>query len=397
VGGDVEPNRPAGTRRTMEPGRVLVVDDDALILRALQRVLEAQGFSVSGRSHPADALEDLRSQPANLIISDYMMPGMNGVEFLTEARRVCPDAPRLLLTAANDFRVAAEAVNSGEVYRLLSKPWNHAELVSTVRQAYEVGELRRQHARLTARVHEQNVELQRINRDLEGLVQERTRDLLDGMINALDYRDMETQWHSRRVSLYARRLAEAMGLSLVECNEVEMGALLHDIGKIGVRDSVLLKPGPLNQEEWEEMREHPAIGFRLLRSIDYLAGASQIVLQHQERWDGKGYPRGLAGKDIVIGARIFSVVDTLDAIRSDRPYRAGRSFPVALEEIRRCSGTQFDPDVVEAFASVPESGWEEIREQVERMALRSAESDENDGLGVVGRFWQRRHKGTEQG
>ena len=381
----------------MEPGRVLVVDDDALILRALQRVLEAQGFSVSGRSHPADALEDLRSQPANLIISDYMMPGMNGVEFLTEARRVCPDAPRLLLTAANDFRVAAEAVNSGEVYRLLSKPWNHAELVSTVRQAYEVGELRRQHARLTARVHEQNVELQRINRDLEGLVQERTRDLLDGMINALDYRDMETQWHSRRVSLYARRLAEAMGLSLVECNEVEMGALLHDIGKIGVRDSVLLKPGPLNQEEWEEMREHPAIGFRLLRSIDYLAGASQIVLQHQERWDGKGYPKGLAGKDIVIGARIFSVVDTLDAIRSDRPYRAGRSFPVALEEIRRCSGTQFDPDVVEAFASVPESGWEEIREQVERMALRSAESDENDGLGVVGRFWQRRHKGTEQG
>ena len=381
----------------MEPGRVLVVDDDALILRALQRVLEAQGFAVSGRSHPADALEDLRAQPANLIISDYMMPGMNGVEFLTEARRVCPDAPRLLLTAANDFRVAAEAVNSGEVYRLLSKPWNHAELVSTVRQAYEVGELRRQHARLTARVHEQNVELQRINRDLEGLVQERTRDLLDGMINALDYRDMETQWHSRRVSLYARRLAEAMGLSLEECNEVEMGALLHDIGKIGVRDSVLLKPGPLNQEEWEEMREHPAIGFRLLRSIDYLAGASQIVLQHQERWDGKGYPRGLAGKDIVIGARIFSVVDTLDAIRSDRPYRAGRSFPVALEEIRRCSGTQFDPDVVEAFASVPESGWEEIREQVERMALRSAEADESDGLGVVGRFWQRRHKGNEQG
>jgi len=381
----------------MEPGRVLIVDDDLLILRALQRVLEAQGFSVSGKNHPAEALEDLRAQPANLIISDYMMPGMNGVEFLTEARRVCPDAPRLLLTAANDFRVAAEAVNSGEVYRLLSKPWNHAELVATVNQAYEVGELRRQHARLTARVHEQNVELQRINRDLEGLVQERTRDLLDGMINALDYRDMETQWHSRRVSLYARRLAEAIGLSLEECNEVEMGALLHDIGKIGVRDSVLLKPGPLDQDEWEEMREHPAIGFRLLRPIHYLAGASKIVLQHQERWDGKGYPKGLAGKDIVIGARIFSVVDTLDAIRSDRPYRAGRSFQVALEEIRRCSGTQFDPDVVEAFASVPESGWEAIRQHVEQMAARSAEEDASDGLGVVGRFWQRRQKGFEQG
>ncbi|HWV37111.1 MAG TPA: HD domain-containing phosphohydrolase [Vulgatibacter sp.] len=381
----------------MEPGRVLIVDDDLLILRALQRVLEAQGFFVSGKSHPAEALEDLRAQPANLIISDYMMPGMNGVEFLTEARRVCPDAPRLLLTAANDFRVAAEAVNSGEVYRLLSKPWNHAELLATVNQAYEVGELRRQHARLTARVHEQNVELQRINRNLEGLVQERTRDLLDGMINALDYRDMETQWHSRRVSLYARRLAEQMGLTLEECNEVEMGALLHDIGKIGVRDSVLLKPGPLDPEEWEEMREHPAIGFRLLRPIHYLAGASKIVLQHQERWDGKGYPNGLAGKEICIGARIFSVVDTLDAIRSDRPYRAGRSFQVALEEIRRCAGTQFDPEVVEAFASVPESGWEEIRLKVEELAARSAEEDANDGLGVVGRFWQRRQKGFGQG
>ncbi len=379
----------------MELGRVLVVDDDLLILRALQRVLEAQGFAVTGRSSPEEALAELRSEPANLIISDYMMPGMNGVEFLTEARRICPDAPRLLLTAANDFRVAADAVNSGEVYRLLSKPWNHAELIGTVRQAYEVGELKRQHARLTVKVQEQNVELQRINRNLEGLVQERTRDLLDGMINALDYRDMETQWHSRRVSLYARRLAEQMGLSLEECNEIEMGSLLHDVGKIGVRDSVLLKPGPLTPAEWEEMREHPAIGFRLLRSIEYLTGASTIVLQHQERWDGKGYPKGLTGEAISIGARIFSVVDTLDAIRSDRPYRAGQSFAVALEEIKRCAGTQFDPAVVDAFASVPESGWEEIRSRVEQMAVQSAADDEADGLGVVGRFWQRRQKASD--
>ncbi|WP_050727539.1 HD domain-containing phosphohydrolase [Vulgatibacter incomptus] len=374
-------------------GRVLVVDDDVLILRALQRVLDAQGFHVTGKNTPEEALGELRERPATLIISDYMMPGMNGVEFLTEARRICPDAPRLLLTAANDFRVAAHAVNSGEVYRLLSKPWNHQDLITTVRQAYEVGELKRQHARLTAMVHEQNAELQRMNGNLRSLVEERTRDLLEGMINALDYRDMETQWHSRRVSLYARRLAEALGLPQEELDEVEMGALLHDVGKIGVRDSVLLKPGPLTPTEWEEMKEHPAIGFRLLRSIEYLSGASTIVLQHQERWDGKGYPAGLAGEAISIGARIFSVVDTLDAIRSDRPYRSGQPFDVALREIRRCAGTQFDPMVVEAFASVPETEWEAIRARVEKMAAKSAAADASDGLGEVGRFWQRRQKG----
>src|SRR5690606_13376209 len=137
-----------------------------------------------------------------------------------------------------------------------------------------------------------------------------------------------------RVSLYARRLGEQLGITGSELHDVEMGALLHDVGKIGVRDSVLLKPGPLTPEEWDEMKEHPAIGFRLLRGIHYLERAAQVVLQHQERWDGRGYPAGLKGEEISIGARIFSVVDTLDAIRSDRVYRAGRPFPVALEEIK---------------------------------------------------------------
>jgi len=381
----------------MEPRRVLVVDDDPLILRAIQRVLEAQGFEVSANLSPEMALAELRETPVGLIISDYMMPGMNGVQFLMEARRICPDAPRLLLTAINDFRVAAEAVNNGEIYRLLAKPWNHADLVNTVRQAYEFGELKRQHARLSARVQEQNAILQEVNRNLEALVQRRTQDLLDGMINALDYRDMETQWHSRRVSLYARRLAEEMGLTGRELLDVEMGALLHDIGKIGVRDSVLLKPGPLTEEEWAEMKEHPAIGYRLLRGIDYLKGAAQIVLQHQERWDGSGYPFGLVGEQICLGARIFAVVDALDAILSDRPYRAGRPFEVAVREIERCAGTQFDPAVVEVFLHTPPTTWDVIRQRVDRMAQEAARRDQEDGLGVVGRFWERRQRLRQTG
>lgn len=365
---------------------MMVVDDDRFILRALQRVLEAQGFDVSMSSSPEEALDLLGVLPVDLIISDYMMPGMNGVQFLNEARRLRPDAPRLLLTAINDFRVATEAVNTGEVYRLLGKPWTHAELVGTVEQAWEYGHLKRQHAALTQKIHEQNAVLER-------LVEERTNDLLDGMVNALDYRDMETQWHSRRVSRYASRLGEEMGLDEQQLHDVRMGALLHDIGKIGVRDSVLLKPGPLTPEEWEEMEEHPAIGYRLLRGIQYLEKAAEVVLQHQERWDGRGYPAGLAREQINIGARIFAVVDALDAILSDRPYRAGRPFAVALAEIRRCSGTQFDPAVVEVFASIPEEEWERIRHQVEEMAESAAIAELADGLGQVGRFWQRRHPG----
>jgi putative nucleotidyltransferase with HDIG domain len=187
------------------------------------------------------------------------------------------------------------------------------------------------------------------------------------MISALDYRDTETQWHSRRVSLFSRRLAQEVGLTGRELDVVEQGALLHDIGKIGVSDSILLKPGPLTPDEWVEMRKHPEFGFRMLAKMPYLHEASLIVLQHQERWDGKGYPQGLKGHDIVIGARIFCIADTVDAITSDRPYRKGRPMSVARAEIQRCAGTQFDPVLSEAFLAVPDSEWELIRAEVERM------------------------------
>lgn len=367
----------------MEEKRVLILDDDPIIIRALARIIEGQGFEVVSFLDPDEALADLQAHPAHLIISDYMMPGMNGVEFLVRARRLCPDAPRLLLTALSDFRVAMDAVNNGEIYRLLSKPWTQIDLVGTVKQAFEYGELRRQNARLNQLVQQQNGELQRINRNLERLVQERTNNLLEGMIAALDYRDTETQWHSRRVSMYAKRLAQELGLSGQALFDVEVGALLHDVGKIGVRDSVLLKPGPLGEAEWEEMRQHPAIGYRLLRRVDYLREAAQIVLQHQERWDGGGYPACLAGEEIVLGARIFAVVDAFDAISSDRPYRRGQSYDVALAEIRRCAGTQFDPTVVDAFSRVPESDWASIRLEVERLAADERERDIADGLGDV--------------
>ena len=344
--------------------RILLVDDDPLILQALSRILKSEGYDVIAHTDPVSASAE---RDFVVVITDFMMPQMNGIELLGVLRTTNPQAVRILLTAAADFKVASDAVNRGEIYRLLGKPWTLAELAACVKQAVMHYHLINENKRLATELSEKNAILTEMNRNLEGLVTERTNGLLDGMISALDYRDTETQWHSRRVSLYSRRIAEAYGVTGPLLDVIQQGALLHDIGKIGVRDSILLKPGKLTPEEWVEMRMHPEFGFRMLSKMPYLHEASLIVYQHQERWDGKGYPQNLAGEDIVIGARVFCVADTMDAICSDRPYRKGRSLEVAKEEIKRCAGTQFDPKVVDAYLSIPDSEWDRIKHEVEEM------------------------------
>jgi putative nucleotidyltransferase with HDIG domain len=359
--------------------RIMVVDDDALILQALTRILQAEGYEVVSHNDPLKAAEE---QSFAVVITDFMMPNMNGIELLGLLKKSNPNAVRLMLTAAADFKVASDAVNRGEVYRILAKPWSLAELTSCVRQSVDHYHLHEENLRLTRELGAKNLQLVSINQNLEQLVIERTNGLMDGMISALDYRDTETQWHSRRVSLCSRRIAEAAGIKGADLDVIEQGALLHDIGKIGVRDSILLKPGPLTPEEWVEMRLHPEIGYRMLSKMPYLHAASMIVHQHQERFDGQGYPQGLKGTNIVVGARIFCIADTMDAITSDRPYRKGRPLQVAKEEIKRCSGSQFDPELVAAFLSISDDEWASIRARVE--GLEADELKRWDGKVIPG-------------
>jgi response regulator RpfG family c-di-GMP phosphodiesterase len=347
--------------------RILYVDDEINLCRAVERMFgRHRTIELETFTSPKEALVRLGECGFDVVISDLRMPEMDGIEFLTSVRRSRPEARRLLVSGFADFETAQAAINNVGIDRLLTKPWNNDELTRAVQAAAEHVTLLRENARIQQELRDAADELGRINRSLDAEIDTRTKNLFEGLIAALDMRDSETKWHSRRVGLYARRLATEMGIIGKELDDIERGSILHDIGKIGVRDFVLQKPGPLDEAEWTEMKRHPALGFEILKDMRFLAEASLIPLHHQERWDGSGYPSGLEGEQIAIGARIFSVVDTLDAITSNRPYRKARAYDVARAEIERCNETQFDPKVVAAFLRVPPSEWSDIRKALEQ-------------------------------
>ncbi len=349
--------------------QVLYVDDDVGLCRLFSRVFSDDvDLAISTAGSGPEGVDLIRSRSFDVIISDLRMPGMNGLDFLAAARRERPEARRLLVSGQADFGDALEAINRVGIDRLLTKPWEMNDLRSAVRAAAEHAALIRENVTVTAELRRRTDDLLRVNERLDALVEERTGNLLDGLVSALDLRDSETQWHSRRVGRYARRLAQELGIGGRELDDIERGATLHDIGKIGVRDAVLLKPGPLDEREWAEMRRHPALGYEILKGIGFLERARLVPLHHQERFDGTGYPQGLKGTAICVGARVFAVVDTYDAITNDRPYRKCQTYEVARAEIAKCTGTQFDPAVVHAWLRIPQAEWNAIREEIEKNA-----------------------------
>lgn len=339
--------------------RLLFVDDEPFVLRALRRTFEVEGFEVATATRPAEALELLRSgQEFQVIGSDYRMPDMNGAEFLQQARALSPQSYRLLISAVEEFGAAVDAINRGEIHRLIPKPWDRDEVVAIVRGACEDYHLRRRYQEMTALLHSKNAALEAVNRELEERIQAHTAGMLSAFAAVLDGRAAESA-HSARTAAWCKRLAQQVGFPVAEIATLERAALVHDVGKLCLPEVLSTKSGPLSEAEWAEMKRHPELGYRLLAGIPFLREARKIVLQHQERFDGSGYPLGLRGQEIVPAARVFHVAEAYEAMLEPRSYRPARTAEEARAEIARCSGTQFDPAMVAAFQAIPAAEWDE--------------------------------------
>jgi putative nucleotidyltransferase with HDIG domain len=352
-------------RRMMSQRHVLVVDDEAAVRGLMVALLERGGYAVSAASGAVEALDHLKNDPCcDLVLTDIMMPGTDGLTLLDAIGADHPGTPVVMLTAVHDIHVATNAFRRGAVDYVV-KPFERTQLMNAVSRAVEHGQMLKQNA-----TYRQNLEqiistrTSRLRATMQDL--EKSYDVtLEAMGAALDLRDAETEGHSRRVTAYTIALAKEMGVKPEDLRVIARGAFLHDIGKIATPDCILLKPAKLDCDETAIMREHCTRGYEMVRKIPFLSEASEIVLAHQETFDGQGYPRGLHGEEIPLGARIFAIADTLDAITSDRPYRKGKSFTEARMEIARCAGTQFDPAIVEIFLGMPPELWSDLRQAVD--------------------------------
>ena len=343
--------------------RILIVDDEPHVRSMMGSALERHGYNITLTSSGREALEALSRNPFDLVLTDIVMQDIDGISLLERIPEKQPNLPVVMVTAIHDIGVAIDAMRRG-AYDYLLKPFERAHLLGTVERALE-------HRQVLEESHNYQQSLEQMVRARTEMLRHAMEDLehsydvtLEALGDALDLKDSETEGHSKRVTAYTIALARAMGIAPAEIKVIARGAFLHDIGKMAIPDQILRKPGKLTLEEQDLMREHCTRGYHMLRKIPFLSGAAEIVFCHQEHYDGSGYPNGLRGREIPIGARIFAIADTLDAITSDRPYRKSRSFDTAREEILRCSGTQFDPAVVEVFLKIPNELWQELRSEI---------------------------------
>ncbi|MFN2511193.1 MAG: HD domain-containing phosphohydrolase [Pyrinomonadaceae bacterium] len=341
--------------------RILIVDDEHEITEILSDLLSDEHHCEKVGS-AEDALARLADSDFQLVISDITMPGMSGLEMLPFLKSISPNTIVVMISGMQTVESAIGALRLG-AFDYVMKPFDLRQVEAVVKRALE------HYGLIVAKQHYED--------HLEELVEQRTAELdqalnsledayrstLRALTSALETRDSETHGHSERVVTYSLRLGRECGLASEHMKALEFGSLLHDIGKIGVPDSILRKPGKLTEEEWVKMREHPVHGRQILRGIEFLEGAARVVAQHHEKWDGSGYPLGMREEDIDVCARIFAVADAFDAITSDRVYRRGKSYQEAAQELDDWAGRQFDPKVVEAFHRVPQEDWEELHRQ----------------------------------
>jgi putative two-component system response regulator len=354
---------------------ILIVDDEPMVATVIRDSLAGMDADTLTAERVDDALALLHREKVDVVITDIHLPGASGFEMLAEIQKIDGSIVVIVITGTRDLELAVKVIRSG-ADDFLMKPFTPEELRASVTNSLRKREMilhgRAYQALLKTQVQQHAQDLQQTLRHLETTY----RETLKALGAALDTRDIETHAHSERVAQYALTLGRVIGMTVPDLTTLERGVYLHDIGKIGVPDHILLKHGALTQDEWHVMRKHPLIGYRLASRIEFLKGAAKIILSHHERYDGTGYPYGLKGDCIPLGARVFALVDALDAITSDRPYRKAKPFTIAREEIAKHSGGQFDPRLIEAFMSVPETTWAQIRASVLHKVEASPEPSE---------------------
>ncbi|MHB0913681.1 MAG: HD-GYP domain-containing protein [Armatimonadota bacterium] len=310
---------------------ILVVDDEERVLSAIESILAECGYDKVYCAPSSEAFGILKQYRIDLVLCDLVMPKPSGMEILLKIQEYWPETMVLLMSGYADIAIAHKALDQGAT-DFLVKPFSALSLMIAI---------------------ERN--LRRRAQEMKRIIEQRNKVLLESIkafSAAIDAKERGTAQHSERMISMAMSIANALGLSPVEKGTLELAAYMHDIGKIGVKESILLKPGKLSDEEWEEIKLHPDTGSHILGNIEDLADLSQIIRHHHERMDGKGYPDGLSGEEIPILSRILAVADAFDAMTSDRPYRARLSEREALERLEQCAGSQFDPRIVEVFFEV---------------------------------------------
>jgi len=319
-------------RRSEDEFRALVIDGNDASRTRFVGVLESEGIHADQAAAAGEALRALGGPPADAVLADLFLPGIPALDLLAVIREAWPEAAVLGIV---DFAAlpAARAMAPGGGCRLVPRTCSPLDVVLTLERALPSPALQR---------------LRSLPCSARG-----SEAALDALLSALDAGPLEAPGHCERVTAFALEIARALHLPEAEVRALERGALLHDVGLVAVPDAILRKPGPLTAEEWQEMRRHPGVGFRLCARMERLEGAARIVLHHHERWDGGGYPDGLRGGSIPLGARVAAVADALEALTAGRPWKPSVPVEAALAEIARCAAAQFDPRVVQALLDIP--------------------------------------------
>lgn len=357
--------------------RILIIDDEPDIRCLLAEAL-GETYECTTACSAEEALALLPANKFELVISDVTMGGMSGLELIPHVRQLAPETVIMMVSAAQNIEVTIAAMRAG-AFDYLMKPFALGQLEVAVERALERYHLRAEQRRYEAHLEELVAERTAQLHAALASIEDSYRKTLQALATALEARDPEARGDEGRVVNFSLRLGQELGLNAVELRALEFGAMLHDVGKIGVPDAILEKPTSLSEAEWEQMRRHPLLGQQILTGIEFLAEAARIVAEHHECWDGSGYPLGLHGEEIDLGARIFAVADAFDALTSDRLYRAGRSHEIAVAELLQHSGTQFDPRVINAFLRVPPAEWTTLREKIPPCARSLRRPQVTDG------------------